>query len=94
MMDPALAFIMVRVAALTVLKQDFKLTLITSSQASSVILIKRLSRVIPALLIKISSPPNSVTTALTSSSAAAKLEASERYPLALIPKAANSSSNA
>ena len=78
MMDPDLAFIMTRVAAFTVLKQDFKLMFMISSQDSSVMRISKLSRVIPALLTRISKVPKSATTAFTNSSAALKSEASER----------------
>ena len=94
MIEPALAFIMVRVTAFTVLKQDLRLILITSSQFSSDILISKLSRVIPALFTRMSIPPKNVTTSPINLSAAAKSEASERKPLAFIPKASNSFSSA
>ena len=76
------------------LNTDFKLISITLSKSSSDILINKLSFVIPALLIKTSIVPNSAITSSTNFCASLKSAAFDLYPLALIPKAFNSFSNA
>ena len=73
--EPFLAFKKVLNAPLVVLKTDFKLVAITSSNCSSLILIKRLSLVIPALLTITSNVPKSFTTSEINCSASAKFDA-------------------
>ena len=56
--------------------------------------INKLSLVIPALLIKISTEPNSAKTASTKVCASLKSAAFDWYPFALIPRALSSFSKA
>ena len=59
MMRPARCFIMPRKTALEARNTDLRLTCMMSSHSSSFIRIRRLSRVMPALLTRISNLPNS-----------------------------------
>ena len=78
--EPLFCFSMIADTALVKLNTDFRLTLITASHCSSVILINKVSLVIPALFTKISIRPNSFAI----SSTVAALEA---YILAFTPQA-------
>ncbi len=62
MMLPERAFSMVRNTALVRLKQLLRLTCMMSSHCSSDMRISSVSRVMPALLMRMSTVPNAATT--------------------------------
>ena len=78
---------MIADTALVKLNTDFRLTLITASHCSSVILINKVSLVIPALFTKISIRPNSFAISSTVAAVWAKSAALEAYILAFTPQA-------
>ena len=60
-MRPYLAFIMGRAAAFMHRKVPFRLVSMTASKSSSLSIMARLSRVMPALLTRMCRPPSSLT---------------------------------
>ena len=93
-MEPARALSMVRITALVKLKQLFRLTLITRSHCSSVMRMSRVSSVMPALLMTMSTVPKASTTSFTKRSASVMLAASDWKPCTVPPPALSSSSRA
>ena len=89
---PKRCFIMVRAAVLQHRKAPFKLVARTASKSSSFIRITRSSRVMPALLTRMSMRPNSFTTPSSRAFTAAASVTSARTPRAGLPRAAQAAS--
>ena len=91
MMDPARCFIIFRANALVIKNTLFRLTDSTRSQSSSFILISSVSRVIPALLTRISSRPSSPITFLERPVTVSESDTSATIAITTAPEADSSS---
>src|SRR5690606_5594863 len=94
MMDPFLAFIIGFITAFVRLKTESRLVFIMISQSSLLIRSNKPSFVIPALLMRISTLPNSAITSSTSFCAASKSDASLWKPFIFVVELRDFSSSA